>query len=474
MNARQRLCLHQGGDGGPTVVLELHKTAIIEELADGDHIGPDAEILLGDQWVDLRDHPAAPWRDRMAERAIEAAERDDPVGVEHYASKVLRFSRDCEAADRHEAVRAAKFLLGHLTLCAGRPRDAVVLLESAAGIRSRFAEAARNNLGVAWALAHHPEAALASLRAASDGSGFPVANLSLRNLARTLAAEGAPALRDQPPWSEIARREDARLREPSAAARIHAFLRARGAFPDYRFWHVFRESIYMPEIGSELVVEPIGRCAAAWLLAEGNRAWNDGDDARVQLLADAAIRFDHAVRPMAGRLAGTAMARREEQRALERARRCTHWLGVFLRQLCELNLDDLDAPREALAAMSKFVDMSLLERLHRERIEDLAAEAVQGEPTEPGHRARLWTLSHRYASPEDAAPYLAAALRCLSAAALRDYWGAAIGRGDLHGAIHSLTQAESVLGPADDLPNKRALLEGLQSHRATNTMDQTA
>ena len=76
--------------------------------------------------------------------------------------------------------------------------------------------------------------------------------------------------------------------------------------------------------------------------------------------------------------------------------------------------------------------------------------------------------------PRTARLYLAAALRCLSASALRDYWGAAVGRGDLDDASGALAGAESVLGPAGDLPDKRALLEDLRSHGESGTPDRTA
>src|SRR5262249_47045406 len=156
-------------------------------------------------------------------------------------------------SDRHESVRVAKFLLAHMALCAGRPRDAVELLEPTAGRRSRFAPAALNNLGVAWGLSGHPEAALQAFESALvEGPAFRPASLPLRTLARTLAAERTPTLPGRSPWAEIVRREDARLRGPSAESQVRALLDPLRSFPSHRLWHVFREDMYCPEIGSQV------------------------------------------------------------------------------------------------------------------------------------------------------------------------------------------------------------------------------
>ena len=173
MNRFHHVRLRHGIDDGRATVIQLHDVALLDELAEGECLGPETEILVGDAWVRLADHPAPAWLDRMAARAIAAAERGDPIETEQNASKILRYSDGADDADRHEAVRVARFLLGHLALCAGRPREAVVLLEAAAGRRSRFSPAALSNLGVAWALAP-PRGRLPGLRDGTGrGPGFP-------------------------------------------------------------------------------------------------------------------------------------------------------------------------------------------------------------------------------------------------------------------------------------------------------------
>jgi hypothetical protein len=472
MNMRHAVRLRHADERGCAPVFELHEAALLDELADGECLGPETEILFENEWVRLSDHPAPVWLNRMAERAIAAAERADPFGVERYAGKILHYSDGSDDADRHEAVRVAKFLLGHVILCTGRPREAVVLLESAASRRSRFSLAALNNLGVAWALSRHPEAALRAFETAlAEDPEFLPARLSLRNLARTLTAERAPALPGRPLWTEIARREDTRLDEAATPRNAQALLDPHRPFPNYRFWHVFCQDRYCPEIGSQIVAEPLGRRAAELLLAEGNGAWNDADDPRAQVLADAAVHFDPKSRPAAESLAAAAAARREEQRLLKQAGRFIHRLGKFLRQLNELALDNLDAAREAQAALSAFVDAPLLERLYRERIEELVVEAVEATNTDPELRGRLWAVAHQFASPEDAAACRKAALRCLAGPVLKSFWKAILDNRDHDVVAQLLSQAETILGQADDLPDERAVLEGLQLLRAIDAAD---
>jgi hypothetical protein len=474
MNQRHRVRLRHRVDGSHTRVVELHETALLDELTEGDRLGPETEILVGDQWVRLADHPAPVWLNHMALRAIAAAERADPIELERYAGKVLRYSEGGPDADRHEAVRLGRFLLGHLALCAGRPRAAVDLLEPAGGRRSRFSTAALNNLGVAWARSRHPEAAWRAFETAlAEDPRFLPASVSLRNLARTLIDERAPGLPGRPSWAELARREHARLHEPSVALQVGSLLDPHRPFPSHRLWHVFHQDMNCPEIGSNLVVEPLGRRAAEWLLTEGNRAWNDADDARAQVLAVAAMHFNPQLRPAAESLAAAAAPRREQARLFQQAHRFARWLGTFLRQLNELTIDNLDAAREAQAVLSAFVDSTLLEKLYRERIEELAAESAGVPPSGPALRARLWTLAHRFASSETAEACRKAALRCLAEPPLRDFWSAVLVHGDQATAVRSLGQAETILGSADDLATARALLEDLQSHQALHATAQT-
>jgi hypothetical protein len=476
MNKRHLVRLrHDCGDGHAPVI-ELHGATLLDELTDGERLGPGTEILVGEEWIRLADHPAPVWLDRMAVRAIAAAEHGDPIGIERYAGKILRYCDGGGAdADRHEAVRVAKFLLAHVALCAGQPREAAELLEPAAGRRSRFTPAALNNLGVAWALSLHPEAALRAFEMALvEDPGFLVASLSLRNLARTLATERAPALPGRPSWVEIARREDARLREPSAGPKVRALLDPHRPFPSYRLWHVFQEGMHCPEIGSQIVAEPLGRQAAALLLAEGNRAWNDGDDARAQVLAGAAVHFDPKVRPAAEGLAAAAAARREERRLLEQAHRLIDWLTTFLRQLNELTLDDLGAARKAQAALSAFADASLLEGIYRGRIEELVAAAVRAALLDPELRARLWSIARRFAAPENVEACRKAALRCLADPAVRCFWAAVLESGDPTAAAEALRRAAAILGAADDLADARAVLEDLQARGTIDPADRTA
>src|SRR4051794_27667447 len=110
MKARQRLRLRQ--EVASPVVLEWFEPALIDELADGDRIGPDVDIWIGGEWIDLRDHPDKPWCDRMAEYAVAAVPRCDPATAEEFARKVLRYNRDGADADGYEAVRWAKLILG--------------------------------------------------------------------------------------------------------------------------------------------------------------------------------------------------------------------------------------------------------------------------------------------------------------------------------------------------------------------------
>src|SRR5205823_1607576 len=104
------------------------------------------------------------------------------------------------------------------SLCAGRHREALALLEAASSRRSRFSAAALNSLGVAWAYSRNPEAALRAMETAlANDPEFLVARISLRDLARTLVDERAPTLPGRPSWADIARREDERLQEASVA-----------------------------------------------------------------------------------------------------------------------------------------------------------------------------------------------------------------------------------------------------------------
>lgn len=460
--------------GGSPMVLEWHDAALIDELVDGDRVGPEVEILVGEEWVGLREHPTKPWCDRMAERACDAFNRGDPVTAAGFARKVLRYNHEDDGANPHEAVRLAKLILGHLELCAGRPREAVPLLGSAASHRSRFVAVALNNLGVAWAQALHPEAALGALRASLDAGGFPVASLSLRNLAATLAAEGAPAIPGEPPWAVIAQAEEDKLRRSDAPGHIRAFIGSHRGFPGPAFWHVFRQRAYVPEVGSRLVVEHSGRHASQWLLSEGDRAWNDGEDIAALVLASAAERFDPASRSQAQHQAATAATRLESRRALDRARRCANWIIIFTRRLRDLTLDDLDAAREAQAALSSFVDISGLETIYKNRIEDLVIESIDLESADTDRRGRLWITAHQFSSPEEAEGRQRAALRCQVGRLLQGFWKSILETGDCAVAAGLLREVEATLLSADTLPNEHAVLERLQSLRAAVTTDLSA
>jgi hypothetical protein len=55
---------------------------------------------------------------------------------------------------------------------------------------------------------------------------------------------------------------------------------------------------------------------------------------------------------------------------------------------------------------------------------------------------------------------------------LKSCWKAIIGSGDHDVAAQSLSQAETILGSADDLPNERAFVERLRLLRAIDAVDQ--
>ena len=272
----------------------------------------------------------------------------------------------------------------------------------------------------------------------------------------------------------MARREDARLQQPDAARKARALVNPHRRFPSYRLWHVFRAGMYHPEVGSQITAQPLGRVAAAALLTEGNRAWNEADDAKAQVLAGAAVRFDPNVRPAAECLATAAAARREEQRLLALAHRFARWLGKFLCGLSELSLDNLDAAREAQAALSEFADAALLEGLYRERIEQLVVEALEESPADIDRRRRLWTVAQQFAASGGAEACRKAALRCLAESSLREFWTRLVDDGDEASAARSLGQAEVALGPGSELPSARAVLEVLQAHRAIAPTDRAA
>src|SRR5437868_6626856 len=116
----------------------LHEESLLREVLDHERLGPDAEVLLGGRWTALRDHPSPPWSEPMAERAVRAVEAFAPREAAHAADMILRFHTRSD----NEAIPLAHFVLGHLRLCEGQPREAVGHLQIASATRSGFQAAA--------------------------------------------------------------------------------------------------------------------------------------------------------------------------------------------------------------------------------------------------------------------------------------------------------------------------------------------
>jgi len=461
MSARYQVRLRNVDEWGRTHTISLREATLHDELLHGDRIAPESLILVDGRWVPLTDHPAPVWLDLLAESAVAGVERLDAVAAERDLAKIMRYGGDRPDAERHEAVRIALFLRGHLALCEERPRAAIADLERAASRRARFSVAAASNLGVAHARAHDPEAACRALeRAMAQDPGFLPARISLRNLARMLAEERAPALPGRPPWNEIATQQDAALRE-TTAAQIQALVDPARPFPSFRLWHVFPHARYYPGISSRLVVPPVGRQAAALLVREASRSFGGERYAEAQLLATAAPHFDPDIKPDADAVVAAAAARHEEDRLLREARLLTSWLGEFLRALEKLTLDNLDSARETLTLLTPFLDEVALTRLYQERVEHLVVGVLQDAPPASDHRRRLLLIAHQFAASARAPAFLRAAARCQADPLLARFWSAAT-RGELSEAEAALCQASGILDPATDpVHQQRRFLEQL-------------
>ncbi len=294
---------------------------------------------------------------------------------------------------------------------------------------------------------------------AQDPTFLP-ARISLRNLALTLIDERAPALPGRPPWMEIARREEVALKQASAA-QVHALLDPRRAFPNFALWHVFERVAYYPGIGSELAANPLGQRAAAWLLQEANRGLRDGDFEQARALAAVAPQFDPGIQPVADSLTAAAAAKQEETRLLGRAQNIVRRLGTFLRSLSGLTLDDLDRAREAQALAAPFIEDQTLDRLYRERIENLVLEELDATSSAEDRRSRLWTIAHQYALSESVQAYGKAAGHCLVQPVFSSFWKAIVD-GDLDAARVAFNQAASLIDCTDLVRKEEAVLRLLE------------
>jgi tetratricopeptide (TPR) repeat protein len=439
----------------------MHETALLHELVHGNRLDPETQIEFEADWIRLLDHPKPKWLDLMAAKAVTSAEQSDPIGIMQWTGKILRYSAGSPGEDVHESVRVAKFLLGHVNLCAGQHREAVRLLEPAASRQSRFSPTAHNNLGVAWAHLRHPEAALRTLETAlTQDPTFLPARISLRNLALTLIEEQAPTLPGRLSWMEIARQEETRLRQ-APLAQVHALLNPRRPFPNYTLWHVFEVGRYLPGIGSELAANPLGQRSAALILQEANQALSDADYERARTLASVAPQFDPGIQPTANSLAAAAAAKHEETRLLNSAQRLIQRLGTFVRVLRGITLDNLEGARVSQILVPSLVPQESLDRLYHERIEELVLESLETEPTDDDRDSRLYTMAHQLGQSESAEAYRTAAVHSLAHRVRSVFWKAVV-NGDLDAARVALNRAALIFGSDDALMSEKVVFQSLE------------